>query len=111
MVEDADIVIVAFGLLARVIKNSVIEARKHGVKAGLIRPITLWPFPDQHIKDCLPTAKVFLSVEINMGQMLEDIRLAAEGRVPVEFYGRIGILPNPEEITREILALAERKGL
>jgi 2-oxoglutarate ferredoxin oxidoreductase subunit alpha len=111
MVEDADIVVVAFGLLARVIKRSVIEARKHGVKAGLIRPITLWPFPDQHIKDVVNTCKVLLSVEINMGQMIQDIKLAAEGRVPVEFYGRIGVLPNPEEITREILAVAEREGL
>lgn len=110
MVEDADIVVVAFGLLARVIKRSVMEARKRGVKAGLIRPITLWPFPDDHIKKAADTCKVMLAVEINMGQMIQDIRLAVEGRVPVEFYGRIGILPNPEEITREILALAEREG-
>ncbi|MBP8818821.1 MAG: 3-methyl-2-oxobutanoate dehydrogenase subunit VorB [Syntrophomonadaceae bacterium] len=111
MVEDADIVVVAFGLLARVIKRSVIDARKHGVKAGLIRPMTLWPFPDEHIKAVTDTCKVILSMEISMGQMIQDIRLAAEGRVPVEFYGRIGFLPNPEELTREILAVAERKGL
>ena len=111
MVEDADIAVVAFGLLARVIKRSVIDARKHGVKAGLIRPMTLWPFPDEHIKAVTDTCKVILSMEISMGQMIQDIRLAAEGRVPVEFYGRIGFLPNPEELTREILAVAERKGL
>jgi len=111
MVEDADIVVVAFGLLARVIKRSVMEARKKGVKAGLIRPITLWPFPDVHIKEAANTCKVMLAVEINMGQMIQDIKLAVEGKVPVEFYGRIGILPNPEEITREILKVAEREGL
>jgi 2-oxoglutarate ferredoxin oxidoreductase subunit alpha len=111
MVEDADIVVVAFGLLARVIKRSVIDARKHGVKAGLIRPMTLWPFPDEHIKAVTDTCKVILSMEISMGQMIQDIRLAVEGKVPVEFYGRIGFLPNPEELTQEIIAVAERKGL
>lgn len=111
MVEDADIVVVAFGLLARVIKRSVIDARKHGVKAGLIRPMTLWPFPDEHIKAVTDTCKVILSMEISMGQMIQDIRLAVEGRVPVEFYGRIGFLPNPEELAQEIIAVAERKGL
>jgi len=111
MVEDADIVVVAFGLLARVIKRSVIDARKHGVKAGLIRPITLWPFPDEHIKSVADTCKVMLSMEISMGQMVQDIRLAVEGKVPVEFYGRIGFLPNPEELAQEIIAVAERKGL
>lgn len=111
MVEDADIVVVAFGLLARVIKRSVMDARKQGVKAGLIRPMTLWPFPDEHIKAVTGTCKVILSMEISMGQMIQDIRLAVEGKVPVELYGRIGFLPNPEELTREILAVAERKGL
>lgn len=110
MVEDADIVVVAFGLMGRIAKKSVLEARKQGVKAGLIRPITLWPFPDDVIKTVAQTAKRFLSVEINMGQMIEDIRLALEGRVPVEFFGRIGVSPNPEEITRQIVALAAREG-
>lgn len=110
MLEDADIVVVAFGLMGRIAKKSVSEARKQGVKAGLIRPITLWPFPDDTIKQAGQTAKRFLSVEINMGQMIEDIKLALEGMKPVEFYGRIGISPNPEEITGQIVAIAAREG-
>jgi 2-oxoglutarate ferredoxin oxidoreductase subunit alpha len=111
LLDDAEIVVVAFGLLARIIKKSVMEARKKGVKAGLIRPVTLWPFPDEHIQAVSRTARIILSVEINMGQMVEDIRLAAGGKIPVEFYGRIGFTPNPEEITRQLLFIAEREGL
>ncbi len=111
LLDDAEIVVVAFGILARIIKKSVMEARKMGVKAGLIRPITLWPFPDEHIQAATSKAKVFLSVEISQGQMVEDIRLAAGGKTPVEFYGRIGFTPNPEEITRQLLFIAEREGL
>lgn len=111
LTEDADLVVVAFGLMARIVKRAVMEARKNGVKVGMIRPITLWPFPDDAIIKAAQTAKRFLSVEINMGQMIEDIRLAVGGRIPVDFYGRIGVIPNPEEILREILMLAEREGL
>lgn len=111
MIEDAELVLVAFGLMSRIVKRSVIEARRQGVKVGLIRPITLWPFPDQVIQRAAEHARLFLSIEISMGQMVEDIRLAVNGRVPVDFYGRIGITPNPEEITRQVLAIAEREGL
>lgn len=110
LVDDADLVIVSFGLMSRIVKSAVMEARRKGVKAGLIRPITLWPFPDEHVKKVAETAKMFLSVEINMGQMVEDVKLAVEGKVPVEFYGRIGINPNPQEITKQILLIAEREG-
>lgn len=110
MVEDADLVIVAFGLMARICKKAVLEARDKGYKVGLIRPITLWPFPDEDIRKVSETAKLFLSVEINMGQMIDDIKLAVNGKAPVEFYGRIGITPNPEEITKQILTIAEREG-
>jgi len=110
LTEDADLVVVAFGLMGRIVKKAVMEARKKGVKVGLIRPITLWPFPDEEISKAAQTTQRFLSVEISMGQMVEDIRLAVEGKVPVEFYGRIGITPNPEEITRQILLIAEREG-
>lgn len=110
LTEDADLVVVAFGLLARIVKKAVMEARKQGIKVGLIRPITLWPFPDEEISKAAQTAKRFLSVEISMGQMIEDIRLAVDGQVPVEFYGRIGMIPNPEEILKEIMLIAKREG-
>ncbi len=110
LTEDADLVVVAFGLMARIAKKAIQEARKKGFKVGLIRPITLWPFPDDEIRKAAQTAKRFLSVEISMGQMIEDIRLALEGQLPVDFYGRIGITPNPEEIHREIIAIMEREG-
>ena len=86
------------------------EVRKKGIKVGLIRPVTLWPFPDEHIKKAAETARMFLSVEISMGQMVEDVRLAVNGKVPVEFYGRIGVVPSPEEIARQLIMLAEREG-
>ena len=111
MVEDADIVLVAFGLLSRIAKKATMEARRQGIKVGLIRPITLWPFPSEHIKKAAEQARVFLSLEISMGQMIEDIKLAVNGKAPVELYGRIGIIPSPEEITRQIMLLAEREGL
>jgi len=111
LTEDADMVVVAFGLMARIAKRAVMEARKTGIKVGLIRPITLWPFPDTEIIKTAQTAKRFLSVEISMGQMIEDIRLAVAGRVPVDFFGRIGVTPNPEEIFRAIMQIAEREGM
>ncbi|CFX93649.1 Thiamin diphosphate-binding fold [Syntrophomonas zehnderi OL-4] len=108
--EDAELVVVAFGLMARIVKKAVMEARQQGVKVGMIRPITLWPFPDEAIRQAVNSAKRFLAVEISMGQMIEDIRLAVAGRAPVEFYGRIGITPNPEEIYQEIMRIAQREG-
>ncbi len=111
MIEDAELVVSAFGLMGRIVKKAVMEARKQGVKAGLIRPITLWPFPDEHFRAAAKTARRYLSVEINMGQMIEDIRLAVGGQIPIDFYGRIGINPNPEEIYQEIMRVAKREGL
>jgi 2-oxoglutarate ferredoxin oxidoreductase subunit alpha len=111
LVEDAELVVVAFGIMARIVKKAVVEARKRGIKAGLVRPITLWPFPDEDLRQAAEHARLFLSVEISMGQMIQDIQLALAGRVPVEFYGRIGFTPNPEEILQEIIRLAAREGL
>lgn len=110
MLEDADLVVVAFGIIARIAKRSVMEARKQGIRVGLIRPITLWPFPEKVVAEATKTASRFLSIEVSMGQMIEDIRLAVNGQVPVEFYGRIGMTPNPEELTRQIMSLAEKEG-
>ncbi len=108
--EDADLVVVAFGLMSRIVKKAIMEVRKKGHKVGLIRPITLWPFPEDLVRQSANNARMFLSVEISMGQMIEDVRLAVNGKVPVEFYGRIGVIPSPEEIAGQILMLAEREG-
>ena len=103
MVEDADIVVVAFGASARIARSAVVSARKEGIKAGLIRPITLWPFPTDAIKATIPTAKVYLSVEMNMGQMVDDVRLVVNGAAPVEFFGRTGgVIPSPAEVLAKI---------
>ena len=103
MVEDADIVLAAFGIAARVSKNAVDEARKMGVKAGLIRPITLWPFPYAVFKKAAEHAKAFLSVELNMGQMIEDVRLAVEGKAPVTLCNRAGgMIPDPAQVLNAI---------
>lgn len=106
MIDDADLVVVAFGLMSRIARRSVMDARQKGIKVGLIRPVTLWPFPEKVFQEAAEHVSKFLSVEISMGQMVEDIRLAVNGRVPVEFYGRIGLTPNPEEITRQIVNVA-----
>ena len=94
----------AFGACARIARSAVNAAREQGIRAGLIRPITLWPYPVSAIREC--AAKVFLVIEMNMGQMIEDVRLAAEGSAPVEFYGRCGgVIPTPDEVLEQIRAL------
>lgn len=111
MVEDADIILVAFGASSRIARSAVVSAREKGIKAGLIRPITLWPFPTDALESVMGTAKVFLSVEMNMGQMVDDIRLVSAGRVPVEFFGRTGgIIPTPVEVLAQIEALQGKVG-
>ena len=108
LTEDADIVIVAFGASSRVSRSAVNAARAAGIKVGMIRPITLWPFPEKAIEKVVPTAKKFLCVEMNMGQMIEDVKLVVNGRKPVEFYGRTGgVIPTPAEVLAEIKKLAE----
>lgn len=103
MVEDADIVVVAFGIAARVSKNAIVEARNKGIKVGLIRPITLWPFPKDALLKASKTAKAFISVELNMGQMIEDVKLAINCSKPVYFVGRTGgMIPSPEEVLAKI---------
>ncbi|MFH1368100.1 MAG: 3-methyl-2-oxobutanoate dehydrogenase subunit VorB [Elusimicrobiota bacterium] len=88
--DDADIILVAFGITARTAKASVNALRKQGVKAGFIRPVTLWPFPEKVVSDNAKPGRKFLVIEMNCGQMVEDIRLAANGRCPVEFFGKPG---------------------
>ncbi len=107
MTDDADIVLVAFGITARICKSAVNAAREAGIKAGLLRPITLWPFPKAAISAAADKAKALLSVEMSMGQMVDDVRLAVNGKKPVYFYGRTGgMIPSVEEVTAEIAKLA-----
>lgn len=106
LVEDADIILVAYGASSRVSKSAVKMAREAGIKAGLIRPITLWPFPEKIIQKRAKTANQFLCVEMSMGQMIDDVKLAVNGEVPVEFYGRTGgIIPTPAEVLQKIKEL------
>ena len=103
MTEDADIIVAAFGIAARVSKNAVNEARKEGIKAGLIRPITVWPFPKAPFKKAAKTAKQIISVELSMGQMIEDVKLACECKVPVTLCNRVGgMIPSPKEVLEAI---------
>lgn len=103
MMEDADYCVVAFGIAARVAKNAINEARKNGVKVGLIRPITLWPFPTEIINKTADKVKAFISVELSMGQMIEDVKLAEECKKPVYLVNRAGgMIPSPEEIIAKL---------
>ena len=105
LTDDADICIAAFGIAARVSRNAVNEARKQGIKAGLIRPITLWPFPKKQFAEAAKHARAFISVELSMGQMIEDVRLATECRVPVTLCNRAGgMIPSPDQVLDAIKA-------
>ncbi|MEG6616302.1 3-methyl-2-oxobutanoate dehydrogenase subunit VorB [Peptococcaceae bacterium 1198_IL3148] len=104
---EAEIVLVAYGTAARICKAAVEKARANGIKAGLIRPITLWPFPTEVMAQAAITAKEFLTVEMSMGQMVEDVRLAVNGACPVHFYGRTGgMVPTVTDVLTEIEKLA-----
>jgi len=106
--EDADIVLVAFGLTSRICEKTVDLGRQKGLKIGLMRPITLYPFPTDALVKLAKSAQVFLTVEMNAGQMVEDVRLAIEGKRPVEFYGRMGgMIPSPEEVLVRVESIAE----
>ncbi len=97
--DDAEYLIVAFGSVARICLKAIEDARAAGIKVGMLRPITLWPFPYKEISRLAGQVKGILTVELNAGQMIEDVRLAADGRVPVRHFGRMGgIVPNPGEV-------------
>ncbi len=103
LIDDADYMIVAFGSAARIAEKAIEIAREEGLKVGLFRPITLWPFPEKEIAAAAKGKKGVLSVEINAGQMVEDVRLSINGEVPVNHFGRLGgIVPEPEEIVEAI---------
>ena len=103
MMEDAEYCVVAFGIASRVAKNAVVAAREEGIKVGLIRPITLWPFPKKALEAAADKVKGFISVELNMGQMIEDIRLYTGCKRPVALCNRCGgMIPSPDEVLEAI---------
>lgn len=105
---DAEFLFVAYGLSARICQKAMDIAREKGIKVGLFRPITLYPYPYQRLKELSSQVKLMLSVELNSGQMVEDVKLAVEGKVPVEYYGRMGgMVPTPEDIVHHLETLIQ----
>lgn len=110
MCDDAEYLIVAYGSSARISQKTVELARANGIKLGLLRPITLFPYPTKAIQEMVPQLKCVLAVEMSTGQMVEDVRLAVNGKIPVEHYGRVGgMIPTPEEVLTAIENLIGRK--
>lgn len=108
MMEDAEYCVVSFGIASRISKNAVVEARKQGIKVGLIRPITLWPFPKKVLADAAEKVKGFVCVELSMGQMIEDVKLATECKRPVTLCNRSGgMIPSPEQVLESIKNMAK----
>lgn len=111
MMEDAEICIVAFGVASRVSKNAITAAREQGIKIGMIRPITLWPFPKAPIRAAADKVCSFISVELSMGQMIEDVKLASECKRPVYLCNRVGgMIPSPDFVLDKIKEVAELGG-
>ncbi len=105
-VDDADIVLVGYGVVSRVLQSAVDELRTEGVKVGMLRPITLFPFPTTRIQELAESVDKFLVVELSNGQMVDDVRLAVNGAKPVHFYGRMGgVVPSTEEIIEQVRKL------
>lgn len=110
--DDARLIVVAFGIAARIAKRAIITARQEGLKVGLFRPVTLWPFPSEPLLDLTKKTKQFLDFEMNMGQMIEDVKLALCGQAETAFYGRTGgVVATPNEVVRVISRLYYQKGL
>jgi pyruvate/2-oxoacid:ferredoxin oxidoreductase alpha subunit len=106
--EDAEVLLVGYGIVSRVLRSTVDLARKHGVKAGLFRPISLWPFPSQALYEAARGAAKLMVVELSTGQMVEDVKLALHGEKPVEFYSRVGgNVPSAEECQAELFSHME----
>ena len=106
--EDAEVLLVGYGIISRVLRSTVDLARQHGVKAGLFRPISLWPFPSEALAKAAGKASRAMVVELSTGQMVEDVRLALNGNIPVEFFGRMGgNVPSAEDCKAELFTHME----
>ncbi len=112
MADDAEVLMVGYGMVSRVLRSTVEQARAQGMRVGLFRPVTLWPFPSAALADAAAHCRKVLVVEMSTGQMVEDVRLSLDGKVPVEFYGRFGgNVPQAEEVHAELLArMSKTKG-
>jgi 2-oxoglutarate ferredoxin oxidoreductase subunit alpha len=110
MTDDAEYLIVAFGSIARISQKCIEEARKRGIKVGLLRPITLWPFPTKRLEELSKQVKGMLVVELNAGQMIEDVKLASSTNIPIYHFGRLGgIVPSPQEVLDALVNLVNAK--
>jgi 2-oxoisovalerate ferredoxin oxidoreductase alpha subunit len=108
--EDAEVIVIGYGIVSRLLKAAVDQARERGLKVGMFRPITLWPFPTRELSVLAEWAETFLTVELSNGQMIEDVRLAVNGKRPVRFYSRVGgMVPTTEELLRQIVKASEEK--
>ncbi|MDR3565865.1 MAG: 3-methyl-2-oxobutanoate dehydrogenase subunit VorB [Negativicutes bacterium] len=108
--DDADLVLVAYGITSRIAQSAMEKAREQGMKVGLIRPITVWPFPEKAIAAVAPKVKAFLTLELSAGQMVEDVRLAVNGQKPVYHWGRMGgMIPSPKEVLAQITRIMQDK--
>lgn len=111
MMDDAEICVVAFGVASRVSRNAILAAREKGIKVGMIRPISIWPFPKNVMKKAAEHVKAFISVELSMGQMIEDVRLSTECKKPVYLCNRAGgIIPTPDEVLEKICEVNDMGG-
>jgi 2-oxoglutarate ferredoxin oxidoreductase subunit alpha len=107
MMEDAEIVVVAYGTAGRIVQTAVKQARAEGIRVGLFRPISMWPFPHERLDQVAEATGQFLVVELSAGQMIEDVRLGTHCRKPISFYGKMGgVMPLPEDVLQEIRKLA-----
>ena len=108
-VDDAEFLITSFGLSARISMKVIDLAREQGIKLGMFRPITLWPYPYKRLNELSDKIKAILDFELNAGQMVEDVRLAVEGKTPVYFYGEMGgIIPSPDSVLEKILEIINK---
>lgn len=111
LTEDAEIIVVAYGITSRIAITAINNARKNGIRVGMLRPISLWPFPSQAISTLADQAQSFIVFEMSAGQMVEDVRLAVNGKRQVYFHGRTGgMLPTPKELYEKIMAIARGEG-
>ena len=106
--DDAEIVFVAYGSMARIARSAIEILREKGVKVGMIRPISIWPFPEKAFDNLPKSVHTLLTLEMSLGQMIEDVKIVNQGRYIIDFFGRTGgVVPEPEEIVSKVLSMKE----